>query len=284
MSGPLALPLGLQQICTEFGAPTTTPLLSLLKGGAYVPANVPGGTVPAAPPIGILNFVGSRHVAKLAVDSSSISGPGANFTITSITPNADCSLITCLIGGNNVIAHSNQAALTGNLALVLRVDLVDMLTAVTVELPPGQTVDGDGYYELYGATQLRNTVTPAGSLTPAAVFPGTGLPPNFIDGTDPYLGTLSINQPSFMTPTRDNSAHSLAVQTGNKFSVTCPLLHNIQAGTGAASKSWQCSAAGVNSFIEFPVRFKFFDSAGFNAQLDSIIHVELASTVGFTLP
>lgn len=284
MSGPLALPLGLQQICTEFGAPTNTPLLSLLRGGAYVPSNVPGGSIPSAPPIGILNFVGSRHVAKLAVDSSAITGPGANFTITSITPNADCSLITCVIGGSNVIAHSNQSSMSGNLALTMRVDFIDNLTAMTVELPPGQTIDGDGYYELYGATQLRNTVTPAGSLSPAAVFPGTGLPPNWIDSIDPYFGTLSINQPSFMTPTRDNAARSVAVLTGNKFNLTCPLSHSIQAGTGSASKSWQCSAAGVNSFIEFPVRFKFYDSAGLNATLDSIIHVELASTVGFTLP
>jgi hypothetical protein len=283
VSGPLALPLGLQQVCTEFGAPTTTPLLSLLRGGAYVPSNVPGGSIPSAPPIGILSFVGSRHVAKLAVDSSAIVG-AAGFTIGSITPNADCSLITCIIHGTNIAAHVNNAGLAGNLALTMRLDFVDVLTAVTAELPPGQTIDPDGYYELYGAIQMRNTVTPAGSLAPGLVFPGTGLPPNNVDAVDPYFGTLSINQPSFMTPTRDNAARAVTVLTGNKFTITCPLQHTIQAGSGSASKSWQCAAAGVNSYIEFPVRFKFYDSAGLNAQLDSIIHVELDSTVGFTLP
>jgi hypothetical protein len=284
MSGPLALPLGLQQICTEFGAPTTTPLLSMLKGGAYVPSNVPGGSIPSAPPIGILQFVGSRHVAKLAVDSSGINSVVNGLTLSSVTPNSDCSLVTVQLGGTFSNAHNSFAGMSGQVALTMRVDFVDSLTAVTIELPPGQTIDGDGYYELYGATQFRNTVTPAGSLTPGPVFPGLGQPPDNKDVADPYTGALSIGQASSMLPTRDNAARALIVQPGNKFVMQFPYLHQISAGSGSASKSWQSSSGGVNTFIEFPVRFKFYDSAGFNAQLDSIFHIEANTTTGFTLP
>lgn len=283
MSGPLALPLGLQQVCTEFGAPTTTPLLSLLKGGAYVPANVPGGSIPSAPPISILNFVGSRHTARFAVDSSSVSAGG--LTITSVTPNADCSLITCILGGNQIIAHSNNAQINGNFTLTMKVDLVDVLAALTCELPPGQPQNGNGYYQLWSALQFRNTVTPAGSFTPSqGATPFDNQPPSYLDGVDPYTGALDINKPTIMLPTQNNAPRNIQIQVGQKFNLIFPISMTLNAGTGSVSKNWESRGAGANSFIEFPVRFTAYDSAGVNEFLDSILHIEIDATTGFTLP
>jgi hypothetical protein len=283
VSGPLALPLGLQQICTEFGAPTNTGLLSLLKGGAFVPANVPGGSIPAAPPIGILDFVGARHVARFSVDSSSVTAGG--LTITSVTPNADCSLVTCILGGNQVVAHASSAQISGNFTLTLKVDLVDTLSALTCELPPGQPQNGNGYYQLWSALQFRNTVTPAGSFTPAqSATPFDNQPPSYTDGIDPYTGGLSIGKPTIMVPTQNNAARSIIIQPGNKFNVIFPISMTLVAGSGSTSKNWESRGAGANCFIEFPVRFTAYDSAGVNTFLDTILHIEIDATTGFTLP
>lgn len=59
MALPASPPISLSQVCTEFGAPATTPLASFLRGGAYVPNAAPNLGVPTALPISLLDLLGA---------------------------------------------------------------------------------------------------------------------------------------------------------------------------------------------------------------------------------
>lgn len=285
MSGPLALPLDLQRVCSEFGAPATgTGLTAMVKGGAWVPNNVPGGSIPSAPPIGIQNFVGARHVARFSVDSSAILGAVA-MTITSVTPNGDASLVTVILGGTNIVAHGHSAAVGGLFQLTMKVDLVDTIAQLTAELPPGTPQNGAGWYQLYGNTQFRSTVTPVGQFTPSQIANGfNNAPPLYFDTVDPYTGGLEIDQPTIIAPTQTNAPVNVAVDSNGKFSLLFNVSQTLLAGSGSASKNWETRATAQNCYIEFPIRFKVYDSAGLNDTFDAIFHIEIDATTGFTLP
>ena len=59
MALPASPPINLQQICTEFSLPTTTPLASLLRGGGLIPNHVGTAGVPTSLPISLLDFLGA---------------------------------------------------------------------------------------------------------------------------------------------------------------------------------------------------------------------------------
>lgn len=66
--------LKLSVVLAEFGAPPSTPLADMLRGGAYVPENtINGESIPEALPISLSDFVGTARPPSLAYHSKSAS-------------------------------------------------------------------------------------------------------------------------------------------------------------------------------------------------------------------
>lgn len=78
MTLPAAPPLSLLQIQTEFGAPLGTGLLAFVRGGAWVPNSAQNAGVPVAPPIDVLDLLGTSKtlVAMTVTDVSSLGASG----------------------------------------------------------------------------------------------------------------------------------------------------------------------------------------------------------------
>jgi hypothetical protein len=277
VSLPTVPPLSLSQVRTEFGAPSNVQLTALVRGGAYVAINTPdstGNPIPTAPPITLTDFLGSRHIAGLTVLGAAISG---FYSISSVTPNGDCSSIVCVLAGS--VSSAGNANNSGLFQLQLGVLLVPDLASVTVSLPPSQPINGGGYYQMYGATQFKSTVTPAGGLTPNIVTPTDNSEPYYSDVVGPFTGEFHIEHASIMAPTRTNPEIGVPL-VGMQFNLMFPLSHNLFSAGGSPPKSWETRATGQNTFIEFPIRIGFYDVQGFNSYFTTTIRIEADSTVG----
>ncbi|KAB2901286.1 MAG: hypothetical protein F9K31_02555 [Dokdonella sp.] len=74
MALPDSYPITLGQVCTEFGAPSTTALGSFLRGGSYVPSNaINNVSVPTSKPITLGNLLGACRNLAVSASPTSVS-------------------------------------------------------------------------------------------------------------------------------------------------------------------------------------------------------------------
>ena len=281
MALPLVAPISLSQVATEFGAPAATPLSAFVKGGAYVVAGTPGGSIPVAPPISLSQFLGARHVATLTLASSSITGP---FAISSVVPGANLATLVANLTGTLNNAHA-PASMAGTLTLVCNIGNVPTPTA-DIRLPAGQPVVSPGFVATYGAYQmgpLQSTFVPAGSVSTSTTIPLGGQPPSVAVGGN-YYGGLSIGgvfpdgRPQAVSP-----GYGLPV-VANQFTLTFPLSQLFGIATTGTGKTWETVLAASKTSITFPLLITIYDSQGVNAALNVVATINLDSTIGFTAP
>lgn len=278
----LALPLKLSTVLAEFGAPTNAPLTAMVKGGAYVSASTPGGTIPAAPPISIGQFVGSRRIATLTLFSSNVTG---NYSINSITPGAN--LVTINVALTAVVnnLHSPTSA-SGTLSLVGLINFVPTATA-DIRLPPGQpSVPGGtaGYVTTYGAGYrlgpVNSSFTPNSTgISLAIVIPAGGQPPFDQNSGGTYGMSFAVG--GVIPDGRPGNPVYALPLTASKFSLQFPILHTISGGP--AGKAWQTDGANTHA-ISFPLLVTVYDASGVNGTFPITVNLTIDSSVGFTLP
>jgi hypothetical protein len=107
---PVAGPIGLTAIYAEFAAPLETPLTEMVMGGVYVTPDTTGGTIPSAPPISLLNFLGATAPARVSI--ASVTGGATNITITPSQPVCDFDLPHSNLSGGSSVSATVEAIVT----------------------------------------------------------------------------------------------------------------------------------------------------------------------------
>lgn len=103
MALPSSYPITLGQVCTEFGAPVTTPLGSFVRGGSYVPNTGTNSGVPTAKPITLGDLLGAAAALIASLSPSSLYGstPTNNGTATTVS-----SVTASYSGGSGSVSYA----------------------------------------------------------------------------------------------------------------------------------------------------------------------------------
>ncbi len=93
-------PISMSQICAEFGAPSTTPLSGLYRGGAYVPNIAANATIPTSGAISLSNFYGTTATTPPAVTLT-----GATISDSDVLGTLSSSAQLSVLGNGTVTAN-----------------------------------------------------------------------------------------------------------------------------------------------------------------------------------
>jgi hypothetical protein len=95
MTLPASPPITLGQVCTEFGAPSTTALGAFLRGGAWVPNTPTNSGVPTALPISLGQLCGASAALPYSASAAPTTCTGSRVTPGIATSNT----CTCTVTG-----------------------------------------------------------------------------------------------------------------------------------------------------------------------------------------
>lgn len=141
MALPSVEPISLAQVLAEFAAPATTPLGDMLKGGAYVPMEVVGGTIPEALPISLGNFLGARAPTLIT-----FTGASANAGSLTVTPVGDTDATLSHVHTTSV----GSGAQTSNVLVTCNFSVMAPATPKVVLSARAENYNsGLGYFQCY---------------------------------------------------------------------------------------------------------------------------------------
>lgn len=247
MALPSVEPISLAQVLAEFAAPATTPLGDMLKGGAYVPMDVVGGTIPEALPISLGNFLGSRAPTAITFLSAS-----ANAGSLTPTPSGDTDV---------TLSHTHATATgagtqTSNVLVTCNYSVIAPATPkIVLSAQAGNYNAGLGYFQCYDSVSASPELPDSNSI--AAVSRGIEqitIGNDSVANWRAYVATLP-SSPEIVNRVTNGVVLSETAVSGTEFSLSLTLFHSL----GAVAFSDRSHNGTGN--VRFELSFLFVDGS-----------------------
>lgn len=269
MSVPTTPPISFADIKAEFGGLQLTPLSAYVRGGAYVPIQTLG-SIPTAPPIGIVDFAGATYPAELAFDTVQ-SSDGYLFAPPIVAPD----LSTIDIAASRTRTINGGTSWTDITGINILFDVIGG-DGVVVRLPDTQPRDVNGYWKLAGDFSFVKVSTPA-QFNPTAPYTLYDQRWMAFDDSSAYQGFLRVNTPMLPGNAATPPQSGVLPVTGGKFNLFLTVTWNLDVGTAVPPYSQMTlNTHNVsNTFVEFPVILDVYNGGLLVASYESTVRLEL---------